>query len=161
VDREQLLAQFREAMIGIYDGALQLTPPYRPTKFHRMVNEQGAKETADILLAQGKTSDGFAELFTRGKESLKLSVEYLVLQRPWRELFEPEQLAVARQRLLDVECELPPEDAASPPKDIAAARGRRRVQAARCRKGRPLPESPTATALRARCGRPSLGIGWR
>jgi hypothetical protein len=53
VDLEQLLAQFREAMIGIYDAALQLTPPYRPTKFLRMVNERGVKETADIL------ADGF------------------------------------------------------------------------------------------------------
>ena len=36
-----------------------------------------------------------------------------MLQRPWRDLFEPEQLAVARLRLKDVGCELPREDTTS------------------------------------------------
>jgi 5-methylcytosine-specific restriction endonuclease McrA len=59
-----------------------------------------------------KPSDGFGTLLLRGKEALKLSVEYVVLQNPWRQLFEPEQLAIARRRLQDVRCELPPEDLA-------------------------------------------------
>lgn len=51
MSHEQLLAQFRLAMLNTFDAALRLKPSYRPTKFLRMVNELGAKETADILLA--------------------------------------------------------------------------------------------------------------
>lgn len=105
-------------MLGIYDAALELDPPYRPTKFRRMVNEQGAKEAADILLAADNPSEGFGTLMLHGKTALRLSVEYLVLQHPWRELFDPEQLAVARKRLLDVQCDLPPEDDANSEADV-------------------------------------------
>ena len=123
MDHDQLLKQFRHAMLGIYDAALELDPPYRPTKLRRMVNEQGAKETADILLAADNPSDGFGTLMLHGKEAMKLSLEYLVLQDPWRDLFEPEQLAIARKRLQDVECDLPPEDvvASSGSADVSLA----------------------------------------
>lgn len=120
-DENEVLEQFRLAMLGIYDAALELDPPYRPTKFRRMVNEIGAKETADILLASANPSEGFGTLLLRGKDSLKLSVEYLVLVHPWRTLFEPEQLAVARKRLIDVGCEPPPEGEVSEPKDSPLA----------------------------------------
>ena len=46
----------------------------------------------------------------RGKDNLKLSVEYLVLQHPWRTLFSAEQLQIARERLKQVECEPPPDE---------------------------------------------------
>lgn len=46
---------------------------------------------------------------------MKLSVEYLVLQRPWRDLFDEDQLAIARDRLRKVECELPPDDMVAEP----------------------------------------------
>ncbi len=113
MDREQLLIQFRQAMLGIYDASVKLKPPYRPTKFRRMVLEQGGKETADILLAPGEPSEGFGTLVMHGKAGMKLCVEYLVLQAPWRELFEPEQLDVARERLHKVDGDLPPDDAQS------------------------------------------------
>jgi 5-methylcytosine-specific restriction endonuclease McrA len=114
VGRAQLLAQFHEAMLGIYDAARRLKPPYVPGDFRRMVVEMGGKATADKLLAMDKPSDGFGTLLLRGKEALKLSVEYVVLQHPWRQLFEPEQLAIARRRLQEVRCELPPEDVDTP-----------------------------------------------
>jgi hypothetical protein len=110
MDRERLLKQFDEAMLGIYDAARSLKPPYVAGDFLRMVVEMGGKAAADQLLASGNPSQGFAKLFSYGPDTLKLSVEYLVLQKPWRELFEPEQLAVARRRLKDVQCQLPPED---------------------------------------------------
>src|SRR5580698_9338054 len=110
---EKLVAQFHQAMLDIYDASRKLKPPYRPSDFRRMVIEMGGKGAADQLLAMGTPSDGFGTLLLRGKDALKLSVEYLVLKEPWRELFEPEQLAVARKRLLDVECEPPAEDAAA------------------------------------------------
>lgn len=106
------LSQFHLAMLGIYDAALKLKPTYRATSFLKMVNEHGGKETADRLLATGKPSQGFTELFLRGKDNLKLSVEYLVLQSPWRTLFSPDQLGIARTRLMQVGCPLPPQDTA-------------------------------------------------
>ncbi|HEX4000135.1 MAG TPA: hypothetical protein VHX65_16395 [Pirellulales bacterium] len=112
MDRERLLMQFHKAMLGIYDAARQLKPPYVPGDFLRMVVDIGGKAAADQLLASGNPSQGFAKLFSYGPDALKLSVEYLVLRNPWRELFEPGQLTVARRRLKDVRCELPPEDTA-------------------------------------------------
>ncbi len=99
--------QFHAEMLRIYDAAKKLNPPYQAPRFLRMVNEHGGKEAADRLLASGEPSEGFTQLFLRGRENLRLSVEYLVLQSPWRELFTNEQLASARRRLEDYECELP------------------------------------------------------
>ncbi len=105
----KLLAEFDQAMRDVSEAAKRLKPPYNPTAFRQMVAEHGGKETADRLLASKNPSSGFTELFFRGKENLKLSVEYLVLTPPWNTLFTADQLAVARQRLLDVGCGLPPE----------------------------------------------------
>jgi hypothetical protein len=98
---------FTEAMLGIYEAAKKLKRPYHAPRFLRMVHEHGGKETADRLLGTSEPSDGFTELFLRGKECLKISVEYVVLQNPWRELFTDEQLTIARKRLIAVECDLP------------------------------------------------------
>lgn len=106
----QIEEQFHAAMLNIYERAAQLKPPYRATRFLQMVQGSGGKVAADQLLASTNPSAGFTELFLRGRENLKLSVEYLVLQSPWRSLFSPEQLAVARERLIRVGSELPPED---------------------------------------------------
>ena len=108
--QSQLLVQFHEAMLGIYEAARRLKPPYTPSDFLKMVNELGGKGAADRLLAKDTPSSGFTELFLRGKENLKISVEYLVLQNPWKMLFDQQQLSVARERLQAVECDLPPDD---------------------------------------------------
>jgi hypothetical protein len=42
-----------------------------------MVISHGGKGTADRLLVQGPPSSGFTELFLRGRENLKISIEYL------------------------------------------------------------------------------------
>nr|WP_315597409.1 hypothetical protein [uncultured Cupriavidus sp.] len=103
--------QFDQAMRGIYDAALRLKPPYRATYLLGMVNRHGGKEAANRMLATPKPSEGLTELFLRGgREALRLSVEYLVLQQPWRTLFTEEQLAVARKRLVEYECPLPSDD---------------------------------------------------
>ncbi len=101
--------QFHAAMLHIHESAARLKPPYRATRFLQMVQTQGGKAAADQLLSTSNPSDGFTELFLRGKEKLKLSVEYLLLQAHWSELFSQDQLATARKRLLDVNCSLPPE----------------------------------------------------
>ena len=108
----QLETQFHEAMLGIYEAAKRLKPPYPATRFLRMVQEHGGRETANRLLATGDPSEGFTEHFLRGRDKLKISAEYLVLKNPWRELFTDDQRAVARKRLHDYECDPPPEDAA-------------------------------------------------
>jgi len=104
----QLENQFHDAMLGIYDAAKRLKPPYHAPRFLRMVHEHGGKETADRLLATNEPSEGFTQLFLRGKENLKISVEYVVLQKPWRELFSEEQREIARKRLRDYKCDPPP-----------------------------------------------------
>lgn len=107
---QELIDQFHSAMLAIYDAALRLKPTYRATLFLRMVHEHGGKGAADRLLSTGNPSSGFTELYLRGKENLKISVEYLILQSPWRELFTEEQRAIARKRLKDVGCSPPSED---------------------------------------------------
>jgi len=78
----------------------------------RLVNELGGRKAADRLLATAEPSEGFTELFLRGKENLKISVEYLVLMEPWRKLFTDHQRGVARKRLRDYESDSPPDDIA-------------------------------------------------
>lgn len=125
-DERQLEVAFTRAMFDIYDSARRLKPPYNPTAFRQMVAEHGGREAANRLLTGRTPSSGFGELFSRGKENLKLSVEYLVLQTPWNTLFRPDQLAEARRRLVEVECQLPPEAQKGPsadwplPEEIAA-----------------------------------------
>jgi hypothetical protein len=108
---KELTDQFHQEMLGIYDAALKLKPPYRAKQFLIMVQSDGGKATADKLLATAKPSQGFTELYLRGPESLKLSLEYLVLKSPWRSLFTEEQLAKSRKRLKDVNCASPEDDA--------------------------------------------------
>lgn len=106
----KLLAGFEQALRDVSEAAKRLKAPYHPTAFRQMLAEHGGKGTADRLLASNNPSSGFTELFLRGRENLKLSVEYVVLQSPWRTLFTSDQLATARRRLLDVGCELPVDD---------------------------------------------------
>lgn len=94
--------RFHIAMLNLYRQATELTPPYHAIRFLQMIQKTGGKKTADALLASANSSTGFTELFLRGRDCLKLTVEYLVLQEPWNSLFTDEQLSVARKRLLDV-----------------------------------------------------------
>jgi hypothetical protein len=101
------MEEFHAAMLHIYEQAARLRPPYHANRFKQMVLALGGKGAADQLIASPTTSSGFTELFLRGRENLRLSVEYLVLQPRWRELFTEEQLAIARARLVEVGCPLP------------------------------------------------------
>ncbi len=119
---KSLVEQFEDAMLDIHRSAGELKPPYRAHGFLSLVRQYGGKDTADRLLATTNPSEGFTELFLRGPENLRLSVEYLVLCNPWRTLFDEDQLAVARRRLQDVHCPLPREKSAHPvtiPEEVA------------------------------------------
>ena len=107
---QDLQERFHQEMLATYDAALKLKPPYRAKSFLTMLGEHGGKATADRLLATSKPSQGFTELYLRGKENLRLSVEYLLLKEPWRALFTEKQHATARKRLKEVQCPPPPED---------------------------------------------------
>ena len=102
---------FHVAMLQLYYAcAARLKPPYFASRFLDLVWKQGGKHVADEVLAAAAPSAGFAELYLRGIEHLRFSVEYLVLQSPWRALFDDGQRAVARHRLLQAGGALPPED---------------------------------------------------
>ena len=102
---------FHVAMLQLYYAcAARLKPPYFASRFLDLVWEQGGKHVADEVLAAATPSAGFAELHLRGSEHLTFSVEYLVLQSPWRALFDEEQRAVARRRLLQAGGVLPPDE---------------------------------------------------
>jgi len=110
-DTTGLERRFHEEMLGIYQAARGLKPPYYANEFLRMVTERGGHAAAEALLATAEPSQGFTELFLRGRR-LDLSVEYLVLRNPWRGLFTSDQRAVARKRLRGLQFDPPPEDAA-------------------------------------------------
>lgn len=116
-----LAQRFHDEMENIYDKALALPNPYKASKFRNLVARLGGKDAANLLLDKVDTSYGFGELALRGREALKLSVEYLILQDPWRSLFDPSQLQIARDRLREVECAFPPEDVIWQQLDAVAA----------------------------------------
>jgi hypothetical protein len=62
-----------------------------------MVTMQGGLATAKALLHTSYLPDGFAELWQRGR--LDLTMEYMLVQKPWNSLFTEEELRVARERL--------------------------------------------------------------
>jgi hypothetical protein len=62
-----------------------------------MLSQHGPQETAHKLLASPAISDGFAELWERGR--LDLTVEALVAEPKFSELFSENEIAVARRRL--------------------------------------------------------------
>lgn len=104
---------FHIAMLQLYYAcAARVKPPYFASRFLDLVWEHGGKHVADEVLAAAAPSTVFAELCLRGSEHLTYSVEYLVLQSPWRVLFTDEQRATARGRLLQAGGVLPPDDGA-------------------------------------------------
>jgi len=109
---QQLEDRFTAACKRLYDAGLKLHPQYRAAALLGMVGRYGGKEAADRILSWPAPMEGFTRLLLSGVKNLQLSLEYLVLQNPWRSLFTPAQLAVVRQRLLEVGGTLPPEDIA-------------------------------------------------
>ena len=70
---------------------------YNAVRFLQMLQEHGGVETARRLLPE--MSDGFVTLWEHGR--LDLTVEYLVLQPKWHDLFTDDERKMARQRLRD------------------------------------------------------------
>ena len=66
---------------------------YTATRFHQMLTTHRGVETARRLLPQ--MSDGFTELWRRNR--LDLTVEALVVQSKWDELFSDEERQIRAQ----------------------------------------------------------------
>ena len=90
----RLQRDFDEAMLQVYVRARDECR-YNATRFLQMLHERRGIETARRLLPS--MSDGYAELWRRGR--LDLTVEALILRKPWRRLFTGEELRAARRRL--------------------------------------------------------------
>lgn len=87
---------FGKAMLSLYERAKR-EADYTASGYLGMLSELGPLGTARQLLSVPAVSDGFANLWERGR--LDLTVEALVLQPEFAPLFTEEELARARTRL--------------------------------------------------------------
>lgn len=90
---------FTAAMFDVYRRAKD-EAGYNATIFLGMLTEKHGLPTAKYLINAPKPSDGYANLFERGR--LDLTVEALVVESlRWRALFTDAEIAKADKRLRD------------------------------------------------------------
>lgn len=70
---------------------------YNPTKFRIMMAESGPVGACQRVIMSARVTDGFTKLWD--KDRLELTAEAIILQGPWKALFEPEVLEKARKSL--------------------------------------------------------------
>jgi hypothetical protein len=88
--------RFNQAMVDIYVTA-KLECAYNATRFFGMIAELGGLDAARRLIHSECESDGYRKLWSRGR--LDLTVEALILEPEWAELFTDDDRAKARGRL--------------------------------------------------------------
>lgn len=93
---EALEQEFATQMRSLYERA-QKEVHYTPTSLLRMLADLGPLAAARKLLNAPAVSDGFAALWERGR--LDLTVEALVLQPQFAELFDDQERQLAAKRL--------------------------------------------------------------
>lgn len=91
--------RFHERMLELYRKAKDECG-YNAIRFLQMAIELGGVQAAKALLRAPGYSDGFTTLWERGH--LDLSMEAVVIQDPWRELFSAKELATAERRLREL-----------------------------------------------------------
>jgi hypothetical protein len=96
---QNLRDHFHRDMIGIYE-TVRRKCHYRANRFIQMVQDHGGVDAAKMLLNTPGYQYGFTELYLCG--CLKYSMEALVLQAQYAELFEQHELHEARRRLEEV-----------------------------------------------------------
>jgi hypothetical protein len=101
----EIRAAFERAMKNIYVRAKN-EAGYNAGFFLDMLSSLGGLGTARRLLAGSEVSSGFTALYERGR--LDLTVEALVVQPQFADLFSDHELEVARQRLQDLGYSPPP-----------------------------------------------------
>jgi hypothetical protein len=89
---------FNQAMTQVYQRAKKEIG-YTATRFAQMLGEHGGLKTARLLLHSNAVSDGFIALWEAKR--LDLTVESQILTPEFQPLFTEEELATARQRLID------------------------------------------------------------
>ncbi|MDR3600473.1 MAG: hypothetical protein P4L49_08355 [Desulfosporosinus sp.] len=87
---------FHDAMIDIYLRAKRECK-YTASRFLQMVTEKGGIEAARALIQKDGGTEGFTKLWELRR--LDLSVEALVLQEQYRELFTDQERTLCRDRL--------------------------------------------------------------
>lgn len=88
--------EFDAAMINVYRSAKEECN-YNATYFLGMLHDHGGIETAHRLLSGNEPQSGFTKLWECGR--LEFTVECLVLNPRFQELFEEHELETARRRL--------------------------------------------------------------
>ena len=86
---------FAKAMLDPYRDALKLG--YKASYFLRMLHDLGAVNAAKQLIHNPSFSSGFTQLYEL--QRLDLSVEAIVLQPQWLELFDDADRKAARKKL--------------------------------------------------------------
>ncbi|MCE7981569.1 MAG: DUF262 domain-containing protein [Caldilinea sp. CFX5] len=95
----ELEKQFHQTMLTVYQAAKRELN-YSATYFLQMISEHGGLAAARRLLAKRELSDGFTELYLKGR--LDLTVEAQVTRPEFRALFTPDEIATAEKRLTDL-----------------------------------------------------------
>ena len=72
-----------------------------PSRFLQMLQEHGAIQTTIRLVMDPIYNEGFTKLWELGR--LDLSVEAIILQEPYRNLFSDEVLNKAKEKLQELE----------------------------------------------------------
>jgi hypothetical protein len=93
-----LESEFHGRMVEIWRRA-RTEANYNATGYIQMVSDVGGLEAARRLVARDTPSDGFTTLWE--KHRLDLTVEALVLEGQFDELFDDELRDTARRRLSD------------------------------------------------------------
>lgn len=92
----ELEKNFHAAMLDVYHRA-KSEAGYNATRFLSMVSDQGGYEAARILLHAANVSDGYSALWERKR--LDLTVEAVILESEWHDLFSEAERKIARERL--------------------------------------------------------------
>jgi len=95
-DDSDLRREFAGRMTDVYRRGLAEVG-YNAAYFRSMLAEHGPLATAHKLLAAPAVSDGFAALWEHGR--MDLTVEAVVVEPQFAELFSADEIAVARRRL--------------------------------------------------------------
>jgi hypothetical protein len=92
----ELEVLFDRAMFDIYHRAREKCD-YNAVRFLQMLSEKGGLATAKHLLASGNPQEGFIRLWECG--CIDLTVEALILQDRFQDLFTDKELEEAHRRL--------------------------------------------------------------
>lgn len=96
---QALEKRFDQAMLRIYQRARD-EAAYNATVYFRMLSDRGGLQTAKYLINAAKPSDGYTNLYVRGR--IDLTVEAMIIEETdWHPLFTEEELLKARKRLKD------------------------------------------------------------